>query len=95
MLDKKYQIEPNLCKFILYDGPNLVGFSIKYFPGKSWDKLMSNKNSIFRRNPFAKIKLIFKLAVKVIEIQNLNICHADISLGNLIINVFDENDIKS
>ncbi len=50
MLDKMHHHYPNLCEYQLLENGKLVGFTMKFFKGMKWQKLMSDKNSIFHKN---------------------------------------------
>lgn len=52
---------------------------------------MSRKNSIFNLNSIARVRLAIKVAEEAVKLQNIGVCHGDFSLGNLLIDLIDEN----
>jgi hypothetical protein len=53
-------IWPDICKYEVISGGQLVGFSVKYFPGEKWTKITKNPKNMFTKTS-AKVKLILKL----------------------------------
>jgi serine/threonine protein kinase len=85
ILDKLSVLWPQYFQAFVIERENLVGFAMGYFDGKKLDRVLQDKESVFNKSKSARVQLVKKLADKISQIQDLGVCHGDISLANVMV----------
>ena len=88
---KLEEIEPNMVSHRLYEKGVLMGFTLPLLKGSAWHEMLKNKNSLINRSSVARVKMLISLAEHIRAIQKINLCHGDIHMGNIIINVNEDS----
>ena len=70
-----------------------MGFSLPLLKGMSWEEMRKNNLSLVSKSPVARVKLLISLADQIRAIQSIGLCHGDIHMGNIIINVNEDSSI--
>ena len=70
-----------------------MGFSLPLLKGMSWEEMRKNNLSLVSKSPVARVKLLISLADHIRAIQSIGLCHGDIHMGNIIINVNEDSSI--
>ena len=71
----------------LYEGGVLLGFTMPFLRGDFWDRLLSQEKCIFNTSPVARVKLVLKLCKEMRDLQEINVCHGDLHLENILIDI--------
>lgn len=68
-----------------------MGFTLPFYKGMMWDKIIKDPDCIFRKSPVARIRLIVKITEQMRQLQEINLCHGDLHFENILIDVDNED----
>ena len=59
------EYQGKIVHHLLFVDENIMGFTLPFYRGMMWDKIIQDENSIFRRSPLARVRLIVKIAAQM------------------------------